>query len=289
MSIRKVLIVVILTLSYTVTFELYGAKLTTSEAKVFNSPEFGSMPYRLFVPEGYDPEGPALPLILFLHGAGERGTDNLSHVSKNINNLIQETQFGKHKAILLAPQVAKEKQWVDIPWSTGSYHQDKLPEASVSMKMAMKILTEVTAAYRVDKTRIYVAGISMGGYGAWDAITRYPDVFAAAMPLSGGGNLDAAPLLVNKGIWAYHGAADRTVPVSGSDDMIAAIKNAGGKPVYSRSSDKGHFGWDEFFMANHWRTDGRVLAEGGKGQDLYDWLFSFQLNQSQSATIEKSR
>lgn len=219
----------------------------------------GSMPYHVFYPDGYNAatDG-SLPIILYLHGAGERGNNNTSQISYIINGMLNETQHGTHKAIVIAPQVSTVNQWVNWWWANGSYHNAQQPAISTSMQMAMNILAEVQGGTTKDDTnRVYVTGLSMGGYGAWDAITRFPNTFAAAMPLSGGGNVDLAPLLVDRGIWAWHGDEDATVPVSASDDMVNAIIAAGGDPLYDRIEGLGHWGWDGFYNS----------------PEVYDWLF----------------
>lgn len=265
-----------------------AADLTNSTALTYTDPTLGSMPYRLYLPDSYDPSGPALPVVLFLHGAGGRGTDNVSQLG-NIGPLIQETQHGTHQAILIAPQVPKNQQWVGVNandnWTVGAYHNSQATAITSSMQLAMDILTDVLTTKQADSRRVYVTGLSMGGYGTWDAIARFPDRFACALPLSGGGNLDSASVLKNKGIWAYHGASDTIVPPSGSTDMINAIIAAGGGPVnkdgdliYTLAGGKGHQGWDGFYTPDYMRTDGRVtLTSTGYGRDVYDWMFSYTL------------
>ncbi len=266
---------------------LLAGDLTNSTAYTYTNATLGSMNYRVFIPDGYSATGPAVPVILFLHGAGQRGTNN--DVTNYLDPLISETQHGDHKAILITPQAAKGTQWASVNagdnWSVGSYHNAQAGGITNNLQMAMNILDTVLANNNTDKTRVYVTGLSMGGYGAWDAITRFPDRFAAAMPLSGGGNLDAANLLVGKGIWAYTGASDTVVPPSGSTDMINAISAAGGGEInkdgnliVTVAGGKGHQGWDEFYQADHWHTDGvSRQKEGTYGRDVYDWLFSYQL------------
>lgn len=268
-----------------------AANKPQDKTDVFSDPELGSMPYHVFVPAGNN----KMPVILFLHGAGERGNDNQVTL-KYLDGLLQETQRGTHKAIVIVPQVAPEKQWVDISWAVGAFHQADLPPASTSMQMAMKILDKVMATEKVDDRRVYVTGLSMGGYGTWDAITRYPDRFAAAMPLSGGGNVDNVEVLKGKGIWAWHGGEDGTVPVGGSDEMVKAIEttlgvkqNTNGSLIYTRPARTGHMGWGEFYQPRHYRTDGNARANSSKGRDLYDWMFSFRLPSPTTAPAGESK
>jgi len=239
--------------------------------ELYNDGQGHTMPYRLFLPIGYDPLAQThYPLVLFMHGAGERGTDNTSQCGGgHLENLFAATQgslASQYKAFLLAPQVPNGSQWVDWPWASGSYTNAQEPPESQSMKLAMGILDQVVASYPVDSNRIYVTGLSMGGFGAWDAIRRHPGEFAAAMPLSGGGNKDQGLLLSHIPVWAYHGASDGTVPVSGTDNMRDAIAAAGGSIEYTRPDGVGHSGWNTFYD--------NTTYHNSMGQTVYPWLFS---------------
>jgi predicted peptidase len=239
--------------------------------KSYNDGLGHSMPYRLFLPDGYNTPGTNYPLVLFMHGAGERGTNNTSQCNSHVDNLFAATQgsFGtQYKAFLLAPQVPATSQWVDWNWSSGSYTNAQEPAESQSMKLALAILDQVLADYPVDARRIYVTGLSMGGYGTWDAVRRHPDKFAAAAPLSGGGNKEQGPLLKDIPIWAYHGSADGTVPVLATDNMNTAIATAGGFMEYTRPA-VGHGGWGTFYDNTTYRNS--------QNQTFDQWLFAQSL------------
>ncbi|MCY2931929.1 MAG: alpha/beta hydrolase-fold protein [Planctomycetota bacterium] len=233
--------------------------LSKSLAFTYNDGAGHTMPYRLFLPPGWNTPGAEFPLVLFLHGAGERGSDNVSQVNSHIDGLIAATQ-GSYPAYVLAPQVASNQQWVNISWSVGSYTNANAPSISPSMTMAMHILQDTLAARNVDPDRVYVTGLSMGGYGAWDAIARYPKTFAAAVPMSGGGNTDTASSIADIPIWAFHGSADGVVPVSGSRNMINAIKAAGGSPLYTELAGADHVIWAPIY--------------NDASNTLYPWMFS---------------
>lgn len=233
--------------------------LSKSLALTYNDGAGHTMPYRLFLPPGWNTPGAEFPLVLFLHGAGERGNDNVSQVNSHIDGLIAATQ-GAHPAFVLAPQVASNQQWVNISWSVGSYTNATAPSISTSMTMAMHILQDTIATRNVDADRVYVTGLSMGGYGAWDAIARFPKTFAAAVPMSGGGNTDTAATVANIPIWAFHGSADGVVPVSGSRNMINAIKAAAGSPLYTELAGADHVIWAPIY--------------NDASNALYPWMFS---------------
>jgi predicted peptidase len=218
------------------------------------------MPYRLFVPDGYA-SGQKLPLVLFLHGSTDGGT------FKHIDNLFYATQgnFGtQYKSFLLVPQV-------QVPPGNYSWNDD------VSENMAMKILDLITANYNVDTTRIYLSGLSMGGFGTWDYIADYPQKFAAAAPLSGGGDPSTASLIRDIPIWAYHGVADNNVPVTYTDEMFDAVEAAGGNMEYTRLDGVGHAGWENFYDGSTYKNS--------KGQTVYQWMFAQSLPVPEPSSI----
>ncbi|MDG2125452.1 MAG: alpha/beta hydrolase-fold protein, partial [Verrucomicrobiales bacterium] len=148
----------------------------------YDDGEGNTLPYRLFLPEGYDPNG-RYPLIIFFHGAGERGRDNRLQASGggHMEFLYRATQGrtfdGHYQALLLAPQCPTSDQWVNWPWANGSYTQAEEPPESQSMHSALAILDQVIASYPVETDQIYVTGLSMGGFATWDALRRRPELF----------------------------------------------------------------------------------------------------------------
>jgi predicted peptidase len=218
----------------------------------------GTLPYRLLVPDGYDAKAEArYPLVLFLHGAGERGTDNNAQLKWGGRELATKLQAAG-KCFAIAPQCPPGKQWVNTPWAKGTYSLDQVPE-SEELKMAIEAVDDATAEFKVDKKRIYVMGISMGGFGTWDAIARRPDLFAAAVPICGAGDPAAADKIKPVAVWAFHGGADTVVPTQGSRDMVAALTKAGAaepKLKYTEFPSVGHNSWTPA-----WATKG-----------LFEWL-----------------
>lgn len=221
-----------------------------------------SMPYRLFRPAGHDTAGATFPLVLFLHGAGERGNNNTSQVNSHIDGLVNATQSATYASYLLAPQVPSGQQFVNVPFNTGSYTNATAPAASTSMNLTIQLVEELIQTLNVDRGRVYVTGLSMGGYGTWDIIARRPSLFAAAVPMSGGGNTDTGGLIDQIPLWAFHGSADGTVPVAGSRNMIAAMEAAGGTPEYTELAGQGHVIWSPIYSD--------VTTSG----QLYPWMYS---------------
>ena len=211
-----------------------------------------AMPYRLFIPKGYE-QSQKYPLILWLHGAGSVGKDNLKQISgaSRLGTHIWTTpeNQAKHPAFVVAPQ---------CPQNAGCWDDGRTNEPGRYLLAVVKILNALQTEFSIDSARIYVAGQSMGGYGTWDLITKRPDLFAAAIPLCGGGNAALAAAVRRMPIWAFHGDADPTVPVGLSRRMIAAIEQAGGHPRYTEYKGVGHNVWERAFTE----------------PELMDWLFS---------------
>jgi len=208
----------------------------------FTDPESGLvLPYRLFVPAGCSAQHPC-GLLLFLHGAGERGDDNSAQLKNDALGFVKpEVQEG-HPTIVLYPQCPKDMQWVDVPWGEGKYDLAQTP-ISKPLAAAVKLLTAVQADYPVDTQRLLVTGLSMGGYGTWDIVSRNPTMFAAALALCGGGDPAQAPKLRDLPIWAFHGDQDQAVPVRGSRLMMKALRQAGSSLRYTEVAGHGHNVW----------------------------------------------
>ena len=202
----------------------------------------------------WDQPGKAAVLIFF-HGAGERGNDNEKQLFHGAKEVTEWCAKNKMKALLVFPQCPGGKQWVDTPWNAPSH---TLPAESESMKLAMELLNEELKSSDLDKNRVYVAGISMGGFGTWDAISRYPEKFAAAFPICGGADLAMADKVKHIPILTYHGDSDTVVLTKRTREMVAAVKKAGGtKITYVEVPDCGHNSWSTAF---------------GK-EDNWKWLF----------------
>ncbi|MDO8548968.1 MAG: prolyl oligopeptidase family serine peptidase [Ignavibacteria bacterium] len=180
--------------------------------------------YLLYLPENYD-SYPKLPLLLFLHGSGERGEDLEKVKVHGPPKLIEN---GKDfPFIVLSPQ-CPEGQW----WSI------------IDLDV---LLNEITENYNVDPDRIYVTGLSMGGFGTWELAIKYPNRFAAIAPVCGGGNFRLISALKDLPVWVFHGAIDNVVPLSSSQEMVDALEIAGGNVKLTIYPDAGHDSWTETY------------------------------------------
>ena len=176
----------------------------------------------------------------------------MKHSVADIVKLASE----KHPFFMIAPQCPKDKRWVEVDWGANSHSMPEKP--SVPLSLLIDVINKVSKDFPVDPKRIYVMGISMGGFGTWDAISRYPGMFAAAIPVCGGGDTDQAEKLVKIPIWVFHGAADTVVKTQRSRDMVEAVKKTGGELKYTEYPGVGHGSWGQTFS----------------NPEVIEWIFS---------------
>lgn len=201
------------------------------------------LPYRLILPESYD-ESRTYPMLVFLHGAGERGNDN----ELQFFHCVQYLHDNMPECIIVAPQCPANHQWVDTPWANGAYSIDAVPESNELIAVT-ELLRSLEEEFSVDADRIYAAGISMGGFGTWDLMMRHNDYFAAGIPVCGGGDPSQGEALKDTPLYVFHGDADTAVPISGSTQTVDAIKEAGGTKVeYVIYEGAGHGIWNDAFQ-----------------------------------------
>ena len=230
--------------TYTVTVE--RADMTPLVDKFrklsYTDPATGeTMGYRLFVPDNYD-SARSYPLVLLLHGAGERGTDNEAQLTANQGATIWATpeEQAKHPAFVLAPQSGgspKTQGWTSL----ATHGQPDPFRPQKELVTAYDILEKVKGEFNIDRGRIYVTGMSMGGFGAYAIAIAHPDEFAAIVPVCGGGDPAGLAKIAKTPIWDFHAAKDPTVGVGFSRNSIAALKRAGGHPRYTEYPAAAYF------------------------------------------------
>jgi predicted peptidase len=188
-----------------------------------------------------------LPFILFLHGAGERGIDNSAQTKVGLPILMESLNaIGLENYMLWAPQCPKDQRWTDVDWKAIDHTMKKNP--TWPMQALMNGIDSLVAnSTIIDTTRMYVVGLSMGGYGAWEYIARQPFRFAAAMPVCGGGDVVEALKSNKTAIWAFHGTADQVVPYENSVRMVNAKKKANTNVHLISYPDVKHNSWDRAF------------------------------------------
>jgi predicted peptidase len=213
---------------------------TLLDKRTFTGERGGKLPYRLLKPDDYDAKK-SYPLVVFLHGAGERGSDNDKQLIHGVAEFVRDENRKKYPCFLIAPQCPDGKKWVEVDWGAASHHMPAEP--SQSEALVLELIAALQKEYSIDAKRIYVTGLSMGGFGTWDLICRKPGLFAAAVPVCGGGDEMQAAKIAQLPIWAFHGAKDDAVKVSRTRNMIEAIKKAGGHPKYTEYPKEGHASW----------------------------------------------
>jgi predicted peptidase len=208
--------------------------------KTYKNADGHESPYVLFVPHDYDGTKP-VPVILFLHGAGETKGGSKQPVEVGIGPAIKKREK-TFPAIVIIPQAERRG------WQAGG----------ANAKRALAMLDDVTKEYKTDPKRVYLTGLSMGGYGTWSVAAAHPDKWAAIVPVCGGGDPKWAETIKDIPCWDFHGDKDPAVPVARSREMIAALKKAGGHPKYTEYPGVGHNSWDKAY-----NTD-----------ELWTWLFA---------------
>lgn len=214
------------------------------EKRIYEDRGGNLLRYRLLKPKEVraDPET-KYPLVLFLHGIGERGEDNEAQLKWGVKNFAGDENMEKYPCFVAAPQCPLDDFWVAALRDLSEpYTMSEQP--TEALRMAMEMVGSLQAEFpQIDSSRLYITGLSMGGFGTWDAIQRYPNLFAAAVPVCGGGDISKAKRFSHLPIWVFHGAEDRLVDPKWSREMVLALENAGGHPKYTEYPGVGHQSW----------------------------------------------
>ena len=239
-----------------------------TEARTFAGAGGGVLRYRWA--EKVPTDGSPVPLVFFLHGAGERGDNNVSQLHHGVADIVAWLDANEAGFKFVAGQVPVGKRWVEVNWSAISHEMPAEP--SETMGLLLELMDTLLADPSVDTNRVYATGISMGGYGTWDIVSRRPEVFAAALPICGGADLAQAPKLASMPIWAFHGSKDAAVPVCRSRSMMSALWAAGSDAHYREYPDAPHNVWTRTYRDAEtlaWFFSQRKAgASGGKKPSL---------------------
>ena len=208
---------------------------------------------------------------MFLHGAGERGNDNVSQLKNGILVPFSDPNSPIHNCIVVAPQCPAGKKWVEYPNGGAAqycqYSTDMFAE-SAPLKALLELIDVLEGEYNVDSDRIYATGLSMGGYGTWDLLARHGEIFAAAIPVCGGVDVSHADVYKDIPIYTFHGLKDTTVPSTGTLNVVDKIKELGGEKITLVTYPDG--------AHSIWNT-----AYGTQG--LFEWLLSHKLSDRTSS------
>lgn len=203
--------------------------------------------YRMWAPQ-YPKQGEKYPVILFLHGSGECGEDNLKQIKVGVPKLVDGILKSGKQAIVIAPQCQRDpiNSWVRRIAFTEKYAAEKNP--TVALEAALEIARHAIATRQGDPDRFIITGLSLGGFGTWDAIQRDPSPFAAAAPICAGGDVRLGSKLKKLPLWVAHGAKDKNVSVECSRRMVAVVKRNGNKKVtYVEYPNGAHPIWNQVY------------------------------------------
>ena len=229
------------------------------EKKVYVTASGDSLNYRLLRPE-VEQSGEKYPLVLFLHGAGERGSDNEKQLFHGSQMWLNPVNRENYPAFVLFPQCSESGYWAYTE-RPSSFEPDQMP-SNVPLSPTFTVLKELLDTYlampQVDKQRIYIMGLSMGAMGTYDMTIRYPELFAAAIPICGTVNPNRLKAAKEVKFRIFHGDADKVVPVNGSRQAYKALKAAGADVKYTEFPGIEHVSWNLAFTQT----------------DFMNWLFS---------------
>ena len=269
-----------------------GQQVETNDAFAYGSftaSDGTVIPYRYYLPVGYETSGKDYPVFLYMHGNGSRGSDNQLQLTSSGTPLQSAIFASKYECIMLAPQCPSASEWtINASIGVNTYPGTKAyadflesgnPYPSRYFCAAAELLDMFISEYNVDTSRIYVHGTSNGGGAVWNLVALYPEVFAAAVPVAGG-NADPdyvhaiASRYKDVPIWAFHGDSDTTVPVGGTRAIVSAVKEIGGEVMKYTEVVGG--------------THGNIWKIAAQTDGLIDWIFE-QKNDNFENTISKKK
>jgi predicted peptidase len=243
-------------------FNLLAQDFSLFAKEIYTSPTGEQLPYRILYPKDYD-QSKKYPLVLLLHGAGERGNDNEKQLTHGAKLFLTDESRANFPAIVIAPQCPTDSYWasVNIDRSTSpiTLGFDYSKPITLPLRNAIELVQKISNEHGVDKKRIYITGLSMGGMGTFEAVYRYPKLFAAALPICGGGDTTRYNKRVKKiPFRVFHGDSDDVVSVNESRQMVKKLESLKVNVTYKEYPGINHNSWDNSF------------AE----PDFLSWMFS---------------
>ncbi len=230
---------------------LHAQDFSLFEKRNFQAKDGGVLPYRILLPDNYDP-AKKYPLVLFLHGAGERGDDNEKQLVHGVKTFLKAAHREQFPCIVVAPQCP-----TDSYWASPKFERTKYPidfdfnyeyDETVALDRAMQLTRSIIRKEAVDKKRVYITGLSMGGMGTYEAVYRYRKLFAAAIAVCGGADVDAYKKKHAKiPFWLFHGDVDGVVEVKHSRAMNEKLRALGAEVRYTEYADVNHNSWEKAY------------------------------------------
>ncbi len=228
------------------------------EKKSFMTADGKALPYQIMYPKAYKP-GKKYPLLVVLHGAGERGDDNEAQMKYGKNVFLDSLNRINYPAIVIFPQCPKDSYWSSVQINRSTTPTTFVFDYSAPINWPLQAVIDLVKSIKHDKRRTYIMGLSMGGMGTMEAVSRNPKMFAAASPICGGADLSyVAKYAKRVPLWVHHGDVDIVVPVRHSRELVKAVQDQGVEIKYSEYPKVNHNSWDNAF----------------KQPDLLSWIFS---------------
>jgi predicted peptidase len=261
MKIRRLIFIWLCLLAGPVTAQdlsLYQREMYTAQGD--------SLPYRILYPEDFNPKV-TYPLVLFLHGRGESGRDNEKQLTYGARLFLKDTLRTNYPALVVFPQCPPDSYWANVDIRTDNtgkrtFHFVKGGEPTKAMRALLGLTEALTGQPYVDKDRVYVGGLSMGGMGTYELLRRKPKLFAAAFAICGGDHVANVKKYRKVPLWIFHGAQDEVVPLAFSETLVQALRKKGAKVNFTVYPQASHNSWEAAF------------AEPG----LLPWLFIHNKN-----------
>lgn len=210
-----------------------------------------SIPYKLYKSKSTKKR----PLVIFLHGAGQRGSDNESQLKWAISDIIEQSLKLGEDPILFIPQCPEEFRWVEVNWSDSSHIQPEMP--SKPMAAVLYEIEKLMQEQPIDPNRIYLTGMSMGGYGSWDLAMRKPEWFAALVPVCGGADNSKLDIVQKIPTWIFHGSNDNVVLPLRSQSAFHRLKQLNAPVIYTEFNGVDHNAWTPAYSS----------------AELFQWLY----------------
>jgi predicted peptidase len=212
-----------------------------------------TLPYRILFPENFESQK-AYPLLVFLHGRGESGSDNEKQLWNGSKLFLTDSFRSNHPCIVVFPQCFANNYWSNVQAVTDSTKNGKREfyfiengEPTRAMNMLIGLIQNLQVRYKLNQNQFYAMGLSMGGMGTFEIVKRMPNTFAAAIPICGGAHPNTAKSLIKTNWWIFHGAKDDIVSPTHSEKMAEALKKAGAKVKFTLYANANHNSWDSAF------------------------------------------
>lgn len=214
--------------------------------EIFELKGYGQLPYNIFFPKSYDGKK-KFPLLFFLHGAGERGVDNVTQLKHIAPILATEKNQEQYPAILVFPQCPASDYWASVDRESGTLEPMNTDKTTASGLKAEGLLDHIIETYLVDEKRVYINGLSMGGFGTYSMLARKPNTFAAAIAVCGGANLALVENYKEIPLQIFHGSEDKVVPTQFSQDINEKLNTLNAPVIYTEYPGLGHDIWNKVY------------------------------------------